>query len=115
MATTSQDGQNVSRAHPPEKTQPEAVFPACRNSVDSPTWKRILALFEENLDPETFPRILERQRDQMGLPAYLPELALLELTLHLTLMDYWQDWVRLCWVVSETRLPSLPRITQFCG
>jgi selenobiotic family peptide radical SAM maturase len=42
----------------------------------------MLALFKENPDPETFPRVLERQRDQMGLPAYLPELALLELTLH---------------------------------
>jgi selenobiotic family peptide radical SAM maturase len=79
---SSQDGQNVFRAHPPEKTQPEAVFPACRNSVDSPTWKRILALFEGNLDLETLPTILERQQDQMGLPPYLPELALLELTLH---------------------------------
>ncbi len=74
--------QNITRAHPLKEPHPKDVFPACRKNVDLPTWKRLLSLFYENLGPETLCTILERQRAQMGLPAFLPELALLELTIH---------------------------------
>ena len=78
----SQARRNISRAHPTNKEGLEAIFPECRNRVDLPTWERILALFEENPESATLPNILERYGDALGLPAFLPELALLELTVH---------------------------------
>ncbi len=79
---SSQDGRDTSRAHPPNKELLGEMFAACRNKVDSRTWERILALCEENPQSDTLPAILERRRDQLGLPAFLPDLALLELTIH---------------------------------
>lgn len=79
---SSQDRCNICRAHPTNKEPLAAVFPQCQNSVDPPTWERILALREENPESVTLPNILERYRDELGLAAFLPELALLELTVH---------------------------------
>ena len=81
-AFSSKDRRNTSRAHPTHKEQLEAMFAEFRNHVDSPTWERILALCEENPESVTLPNILERHRDELGLPAFMPELALLELAIH---------------------------------
>ncbi len=77
----SQRGDHSSRAHPTHKEPLEEMFPACRNSVDSRIWERILGLCEGNPESDTLPTILERHRDKWGLPGFLPELALLELTI----------------------------------
>jgi selenobiotic family peptide radical SAM maturase len=79
---SSQDGRDTSRAHPPHREPLEAMFPACRHSVDSPTWERILALCEGDPESDTLPTVVERHRERLGLPAFLPELALLELAIH---------------------------------
>jgi len=50
--------------------------------VDAPTWEGILALCEDNPEPETLPTILEHHSHKLGLPPFLPELALLEGTIH---------------------------------
>ena len=79
---SSQDRRNIYRAHPPKKEQLEKIFAECRSSLDSKTWERILTLCEENPDSDTLPAILELNRDKLELPAFLPELAHLELTIH---------------------------------
>ena len=79
---SSQDRRDTYRAHPPNKEQLEKIFAECRNSVDSRTWERILSLCENNTESDTLPAILELHKDKLKLPAFLPELALLELTIH---------------------------------
>jgi len=77
---SSHKGRDASRAHPPDKEPLEAQFKGCRKCVDSYTWQQIAALCAEN--PESFPDILERHQDALALPPFLPQLALLELTIH---------------------------------
>ncbi len=59
----------------------EAVYPACRSTVESDTWNRIIAACAADLEPETLPNTLALQMGDLGLPDFLPELARLEWTL----------------------------------
>jgi len=79
---SSHKGRDDSRAHPPDKEPLEALFKGCRKCVDSDTWEQILALCGRDPDPDALPDILKRHRATLALPAFLPELALLESTIH---------------------------------
>ncbi|MDY6954289.1 MAG: thio(seleno)oxazole modification radical SAM maturase SbtM [Thermodesulfobacteriota bacterium] len=79
---SSRKGRDASRAHPPDKEPLEALFKGCRKCVDSHTWKQIAALCGGNPDAEAFPALLKDDGEALALPAFLPELALLELTIH---------------------------------
>ncbi|MDY6837889.1 MAG: thio(seleno)oxazole modification radical SAM maturase SbtM [Thermodesulfobacteriota bacterium] len=58
------------------------MFEKCRKCVDAHTWEQIVALCGRNPDPDTFPDILKRHQDTLGLPHFLAELARLESTIH---------------------------------
>ena len=59
----------------------EDTYPACRRCMTPEAWGRSGSLCAKGRGPEDLPQILFCEVDSHSLPSYLPELALLELTL----------------------------------
>jgi selenobiotic family peptide radical SAM maturase len=55
----------------------ETVFPRCRSILKPAIWYRIIKSIPENTTPEAFPNLLNDRMD-IGIQAFLPELAQLE-------------------------------------
>jgi len=58
----------------------EEYYPRCRSLLDRETWDRVMELHPSR--PEALPEALRLHRADLGLPAFLPELALLEWNFH---------------------------------
>ncbi|HID28576.1 MAG TPA: hypothetical protein EYP19_01080, partial [Desulfobacterales bacterium] len=64
------------------KEKLEKAYPACRSTLDSDVWDRIIAACPIEAEIETFPDTLALQMDELGLHHFLPELARLESSCH---------------------------------
>ncbi len=60
----------------------DKLFRASRSHTDPEAWENLVKKYAYNRKPEEFPRILARHARHLGLPDFLPELALLELAVH---------------------------------
>jgi selenobiotic family peptide radical SAM maturase len=60
----------------------EDIYPVCRRLIESDAWDRVKDSCTSGRGPEELPHILSRRGNVFCLPGYLPELALLEWTLH---------------------------------
>lgn len=58
------------------------IYPACRSFLDIDAWTNLMAECGENLEPEAFPNVTRRQKDNLGLPDFLTDLARLEWALY---------------------------------
>lgn len=74
--------QHTPRARLPNDKTLQKIYTATRNSVNAVRWHQILSLFEESQAPDAMPTVLESHLEKLGLPAFLPELARLELAIH---------------------------------
>ncbi len=61
------------------KIKLEKVFPACHAVLDVEIWNEVIARCDGSPEPETVLRVLTFHMGKLGLPAFLPELARLEL------------------------------------
>ena len=66
----------------PCKEKLEKAYPACRSTLDSDVWDRIIAACPIEAEIETFPDVLALQMEELGLHHFLPELARLESSCH---------------------------------
>ena len=55
------------------------LFRATRSAVGPEAWEKLIEEFALIYEPENFPDILEQYTEDLGLPAFLPELARLEM------------------------------------
>lgn len=60
----------------------EEYYPRCRSLLEIGTWDRIIGLHPDTSGPQGLPETLTLHRSDLGLPEFLPELALLEWNFH---------------------------------
>lgn len=58
------------------------IYPACRGIVQADTWQAIVDELPQDFDLDTFPVFLARKLSDYNLPAYLSDLADIEIRLH---------------------------------
>ncbi|HEY6010312.1 MAG TPA: thio(seleno)oxazole modification radical SAM maturase SbtM, partial [Nitrospirota bacterium] len=64
----------------------EHRYPVCKGAVSAPAWSHLMSLCDGTPDLDSFPDALAQCAGN-GIPAFLPDLARLELTAHLVLRD----------------------------
>jgi selenobiotic family peptide radical SAM maturase len=66
----------------PQQDLCDSVFTRCRHILGAATWGRVCAAAKDGLAPEQIPAVLERLGHDSSRPAFLPDLARLELAFH---------------------------------
>ncbi|MBU4289278.1 MAG: hypothetical protein KKI12_14030, partial [Proteobacteria bacterium] len=60
----------------------EEIYPSCCSFIEQNAWVQIIVLCSEVSDPDSLPDKLLLHSGELGLPAFLPELARMELAFH---------------------------------